>query len=324
MSLAVRLALLAPLVCAAPAFAQSPSAEAVVDAMQAISGKHKARASGAKGQCVSGVFKPSKDGVALSKSPLFSKAESPVVARFSMGGGNPAIGDNTKGVTRGFALRIDPDGDASEFVFISAPVFSFKSPEQMLAGLQARAPGADGKPDQDKIKAFSAANPETGRQAAHLAGRPVPASWASVPYWGVHAYALTDAAGKTTRAKLKFMNKAEAAGLSDDEAKAKGKDFYIAELTERLAKGPAEFDLVATIAQDGDALNDVTATWPEEARTSVTVGTVSIAKIEDNAACDAQTFDPTILAEGVAGPSEDPMFAIRSPAYAVSVVRRAK
>lgn len=321
---ALRLAIAAPLLCAAPAFAQAPSAEAIVDAQEALAGKHKARISGAKGQCVSGSFTPSKDGAALSKSPLFSKP-SPVVARFSMGGGNPAIPDSTKGVTRGFALRIDPQGDASEFVFISAPVFGAKTPEQMLAGLKARAPGPDGKPDQEKIKAFTAANPEAANQSKWLASKPIPASWTTTPYWGAHVFTLTDASNKATLAKLKFVPKQEAAGLSDDDAKAKGKDFYVAELTERLGKGPIAFDLVALAAKDGDPMNDVTAMWPdEETRSTVTLGTVSIAKIEDKAACDGQTFDPTVLAEGLAGPSEDPMFAIRSPAYAVSVTRRAQ
>lgn len=310
---------------AAPAIAEAPTAETIVNAQEALGGKHKARISGAKGQCVAGTFKPSADGKALSKSPLFAKAEQPVLARFSMGGGNPAIADFTKGVTRGFALRIDPDGEASEFVFISAPVFGAKTPEQMLAGLQARAPGPDGKPDPEKVKAFTAANPEAANQSKWLAGKPIPASWTTTPYWGAHAFTLTDAAGKATVAKLKFTPRQQAAGLSDDDAKAKGKDFYVAELTERLGKGPVTFDLVAVPAEDGDPMNDVTALWPdEETRPATMLGTVEIGKIEDAKACDAQTFDPTILAEGLAGPKDDPMFAIRSPAYAVSVVRRAQ
>lgn len=315
----------APLAFAAPAVAQAPGAETIVDAMQAISGKHKARISGAKGQCLTASFKPSKDGASLSKSPMFAKSELPAVARFSMGGGNPAIPDFTKGVTRGFALRIDPDGDASEFVFISAPVFGAKSPEQMLAGLQARAPQSDGKPDPEKVKAFAAQNPEAVRQSAWLAGHPIPASWATTPYWSAHAYTLTDAAGKATVAKLKFTPQAGEAGLTDDEAKAKGKDFYVAELTERLAKGPVAFDLAAIPMKDGDPMNDVTAIWPEEdKRATTTLGTVVISKLAEPALCDAQTFDPTVLADGVAGPKDDPMFAIRSPAYAISVVRRAQ
>lgn len=323
--LRLALALAGPFALSVPVLAQAPDINAIVNAQEAVAGKHKARISGAKGQCVAGTFKPSAEGKALSKSPMFAKAELPVVARFSMGGGNPVIPDFTKGVTRGFALRIDPEGDASEFVFISAPVFGAKNPDQMLAGLKARAPGPDGKPDQEKIKAFTAANPEAANQSKWLASKPIPASWATTPYWGAHAFTLTDASGKATVAKLKFTPKAEAAGLSDDDAKAKGKDFYVAELTERLAKGPVAFDLVAVPAKDGDPMNDVTALWPdEETRPATTLGTVEIAKIEQASACDGQTFDPTILAEGVAGPKDDPMFAIRSPAYAISVVRRAQ
>ena len=70
-------------------------------------------------------------------------------------------------------------------------------------------------------------------------------------------------------------------------------------------------------------MNDITSPWPDEKRKSVTLGTISITAIEDNATCDAGIFDPTQLAEGVAGPKGDPMFAIRSEAYAVSLSRRA-
>lgn len=63
----------------------------------------------------------------------------------------------------------------------------------------ARLPGPDGKPNPDEIKAFTDANPETGRQAAWLNARPVPASFAGVDYWGVHAHTLTNGQGETQR-----------------------------------------------------------------------------------------------------------------------------
>jgi catalase len=62
--------------------------------------------------------------------------------------------------------------------------------------------------------------------------------------------------------------------------------------------------------------------WPEESRKQVKLGTLAVTKIEDNAKCDTGIFDPTQLADGIAGPEEDPLFAIRSPAYAVSFSRR--
>ncbi|MCJ2032943.1 catalase family peroxidase [Methylobacterium sp. J-068] len=312
------------LVATGAASAQQADPQAIVDALFKAGGNQpNVRGSGAKGVCVTGGFTPSAEAPGLSKAPHFTKPL-PVTARFSMGGSNPKVSDKAKPVTRGFSMRIaDPAGDMV-FVFISAPVFGTKTPEQLLAFATVRAPGPDGKPDADKIKAFSAANPETTRQAAWLNARPIPASYAGVDYWGVHAYTLTDAKGTATVAKLKTVAVAGQLGLGDDEAKAKPDAFYADELKERLAQGPARFDLVAILGEAGDPTNDPTAPWPEESRKSVKLGTLAITALEPAATCDAATFDPVVdLPEGVAGPADDPMFAIRSPAYAISLSRRA-
>lgn len=306
------------------ASAEDADPGAIVNALVTAGGNQpKVRASGAKGVCVTGSFTPSSEAPGLSKAPHFTKTV-PVTARFSMGGSNAKISDKAKPVTRGFAMRLaDPSGDMV-FVVISAPVFSTKTPQQLLDFATVRAPGPDGKPDADKIKAFAAANPETTRQGAWLNARPVPASFAGVDYWGVHAYTLTDAKGAATVAKLKWVAAAGQLGLTDDELKAKSDSFYADELKERLAKGPANFDLVAILGEASDPVNDPTVAWPEENRKQVKLGTVAITAIEPDATCDAGTFDPVVsLPEGVAGPATDPMFAIRSPAYAVSLSRRA-
>lgn len=305
------------------AFAQAPDPEAVVNGMVALSGNHPGvRASGAKGVCVTGSFTPSPEAASLSKAPQFSK-QAPVTARFSMGGGNPNISDKTRAVTRGFAMRFgDADGDMT-FVFISAPVFGSRTPQQLMDGINARLPGPDGKQDADKVRAFLAANPETTRQAAWLNARPVPMSFAGVDYWGVHAYTLTNAGGQATVAKLKAVATAGQLGLTDEQLSAKPDSFYADELRDRLSKGPASFDLVATLGQPGDTVDDVTVAWPEQDRRAVKLGTISITALEPSATCDAATFDPVLdLPPGIAGPANDPMFQIRSPAYAVSLLRR--
>ncbi|UHC17983.1 catalase family peroxidase [Methylobacterium currus] len=320
LSLLASTAVLASLV--APVQAEEADPGAIVALQFAVSGDHKGvRASGAKGVCLKGSFTPAPDAATLSKAPQFAKPV-PVTARFSMGGGNPKISDKTKPTTRGFAMRMmDPAGDMT-FVVISAPVFSTKTPAQLLEFLKVRVPGPDGKPNAEAIKAFAAQNPETGRQAAWLNARPVPASFAGTDYWAVHAYTLTNAKGETTKAKLKFVA-ADKATLSDEELKAKPDAFYADELKERLARGPARFDLVAILAEPDDPTTDVTATWPEDERRTKTLGTLAIAGIEPDATCDAATFDPVVdLPVGIAGPADDPMFAIRSPAYAVSLSRR--
>jgi catalase len=221
-------------------------------------------------------------------------------------------------------MRLEDTAGDLVFVFISAPVFGSKSPEQLLQGIKVRLPGPDGKADANKIKAFVDANPETTRQAAWLNARPVPASFAAVDYWGVHAFTLTNTRAETTVTKLKFVAAAGQLGLTEDELKARDNNFYAQELTERLAKGPASFDLVAILSQAGDPLNDVTASWPEENRRQIKLGTLAITALEPAATCDANTFDPVVnLPDGIAGPANDPMFEIRSPAYAISLSRRA-
>ncbi|KQT90292.1 catalase family peroxidase [Methylobacterium sp. Leaf466] len=309
---------------ATSALGQDAEPQAIVDAQFATAGNQKGvRASGAKGVCVKGTFTPSTEAPSLTKAPHFAKTV-PVTARFSMGGSNAKISDKAKPVTRGFAMRLsDTTGDLV-FVIISAPVFSAKTPKQLLDFATVRIPGPDGKPDADKIKAFAAANPETTKQSAWLNARPVPASYAGVDYWGVHAYTLTNAKGDNTVVKLKTVATAGQLGLSDEDLKAKPDSFYADELKERLAKGPASFDLVAILSEAGDPTGDPTAMWPEENRKSVKLGTLAITALEPNATCDANTFDPVVdLPAGIAGPTDDPMFAVRSPAYAVSLSRRA-
>jgi catalase len=317
-------AILASLVAAGPAPAQSPDPEAIVDALFAVGGNHRnVRASGAKGVCVKGTFTPAPEAASLSKAPHFAKPV-PVTARFSMGGSNPNISDKAKPVTRGFAVRLDDPAGDMVLVLISAPVFAAKTPQQLLDFVTVRLPGPDGKPDPERIKAFTAANPETGRQAAWLNARPVPASFAGVSYWAVHAYTLTDREGRTRIAKLKAVPAAGQLGLGDDELKAKPDSFYADELETRLRAGPAAFDLVAILGEAGDPTDDVTAMWPEEDRRTAKLGVIAIAALEPKATCDAGTFDPVELPDGIAGPANDPLFAIRSPAYAISLSRRAQ
>lgn len=306
-----------------PAAAAEPSADKIIDALNTIFGKHGVRSSHAKGQCVKGTFKPSADAAGLTKSASLAK-EVAVLGRFSMGGGNPKIPDTAKAAVRGFAFRLDDGGKSSDFAFLNTPVQFAKNPTQFLGFLEARFPGADGKPDAAKIKAFSDANPETTNQGKWLAARPVPGSYVGANYWGVHAYTLTNAKGESRIVKFKLVPAAGEVGLSDDEAKAKPADFLVADLTERVGKGPAVFNLVAILGEAGDPTNDATAMWPEDKRKTVTLGALSVTGLEDNAKCDAGIFDPTQLADGIAGPKDDPLFEIRSPAYAVSLSRRAK
>ena len=307
-----------------PVMAQTVEPGAIVDVMRTLSGKQKARPSGAKGQCFIGTFTPTADAKALTKSVAFDKP-SRVVARFSVGSGNLKVADSSKAVNRGFSFRIDDGGKGqTEFVMVNAPINFVKSPAQMLAFLQARLPGADGKPDPEKIKAFSEANPETTLQGKYFASKPVPASWVGVSYWGVHGYTFTNASGAKQLVKFQMVPSGGDAGLTDDEAKAKPADFLVDELKDRLAaKTPAGFDMIAILGRAGDETTNATQMWvDEDKRQRIKVGTLTVAALEKNETCDSTFFDPLTLADGLAGPANDPLFEQRRPAYAISVTER--
>ncbi len=49
---------------------------------------------------------------------------------------------------------------------------------------------------------------------------------------------------------------------------------------------------------------------------------MSIEGAAPDAICDAVTFLPINLVEGITGPAEDPIFLVRWPAYVISFTRR--
>src|SRR3990170_4951147 len=134
---------------------------------------------------------------------------------------------------------------------------------------------------------------------------------------------FTNAKGETALVKYKAIPDAGELGLSDDEADAKGPNFYEDEMEDRLAKGPVTFELVAIRGRDGDPTNDPTLRWDDEdARETAPLGKVSIATLAPSATCDAFSFLPGNVADGIAGPANDPVFQARSGAYIVSFTRR--
>jgi catalase len=298
---------------------EPPRPDQLVDALNGVFGKHPGdRAAHTKGICLTGRFTPSPEAPSLSKAPQFAKPVG-IIGRFSLGGGNPQAPDNAQDNVRGLAVHFDlGSGANSDLVMISAPVFFVKTPALFVEFLQTVGSG-----DKDKLKAFLDAHPESTRQNAWLTSHPVPASYAGVDYFGVHAFTFTNAAGDSKIIKYKAIPEAGELGLTPDEVKAKGPDFYADELKERLAKGPIVFDLVAILGQKGDPTNDPTVRWnDEDTRVTAPLGKVVIDVIAPDATCNAFSFLPANLPDGIAGPTDDPIFAVRSPAYVVSLIRR--
>lgn len=128
---------------------------------------------------------------------------------------------------------------------------------------------------------------------------------------------LTNEGGDAKVVKLEVVPKDGEKSLSDDEAQAKGPDFAEAEFKDRLAKGPVAFDFIAILGRDGDPTGDPTLRWEgEDDRPTTALGTIEIDALAPNEKCDAITFLPTNLPDGIAGPSDDLIFPARRHAPA--------
>lgn len=294
----------------------------IVDALKAVAGNPpKVRASFAKGQCVRGTYTPSPEAGSITRSPNFTQPGR-VTARFSVGGGNPQVPDTNNLVLRGFSFRLESDGVTSDILTESAPVHFARTLDQMLAFLRARMPGADGKPDPEKVKIFSEANPETLNQAKFIVARPLPGSFAGVAYWGVHSFPATNVDGDTRYIKFKIVPSDGEVSLTADEAAGLAPDFLHRDLERRIANGGVRFDVLALLDRPGDPVMDVTERWPDEdARETVHLGTIEISSIEDGQPCDATIFNPANLAAGIGHPPDE-IFAARQQAYMISLAKR--
>ena len=296
----------------------------MVDAFEAANGKFEGyRRSGAKGICAVGEFVGSPEGRALSSASAFSGSPIPVIVRFSVGGANPKAADNSKG-QRNMALQFNlPGGETWQMGNISAPVFGASSPVQLLGRVESLRPDPATKAaDPAKVKAFVDANPEVLLQGKYFASQPVPASFGSVNYWGVHAFGFVNAKGETQFGKWIFEPVGGVAGLSDDEAKARGATFLFDELRQRAQAGKLAFNFNLELAQASDKIDSATVPLPE-GRKKLMLGMLKVTSVAPDAGGDCLniTFNPMVLPKGVTG-SADPMLAARAAPYGVSLGRR--
>ncbi len=311
------------------AAAQTPAAapvdpNAFLNQFEATFGKFDGfRRSGAKGICATGEFVGSADARALSTSSAFSGRPVPVIVRFSVGGANPKAPDNARS-QRNLALQFDlPNGEQWQMGNISAPVFGASSPQQFFGRLASLQPdAATGKPDADKVKAFADANPEVLLQGKYYAAQPVPASFGTVNYWGVHAFGFVNASGNRQFGKWIFEPVAGVQGLSDDEAKAKGPVFLFDDLRQRVKAGQVAFNFNLELAQAGDRIDSATVPLPE-GRKKVNLGLLKVTSVAEDGGgpCLTITYNPMVLPKGVE-PSADPMIAARAAPYGIGLSRR--
>lgn len=276
-----------------------------------------------KGLCALGEFVGAKEAQAYSRSALFSGKPVPVVARFSIAGGNPKVADTAKSA-RGMALEFAlPGGQPQHITMINTPMFGATQPKTFFDNLVATKPDPKtGQADPQKLKAFLDSHPDARGQFEFLKTHNPPVSYANSAYFGIHTFKFINKDDKTTLVKWRFVPADGEKRLTDAQLKTMPHDFLAQELIDRTKKGPARWDMLVTIGHAGDPETDPTKLWPGD-RKEFKAGTLTIssAMAQDSAACAKINYDPLVMADGIAA-TDDPILKFRSPSYAVSFSRR--
>lgn len=313
------------LLAAWPALAaEPPAADQVVAAIEGVFGATQGeRRNHTKGLCATGEFVGNPVVAAYSRSSLFSGKPIPVIARFSLSGGNPKAPDTARS-GRGMALQFKlPKGQLHQMAMLNTPMFGAATPQTFLDLMLASKPDpATGKPDPEKLKAFKDSHPDNAGQAGFLAANNPPASFAESSYWGIHTFKFVDKKNKETLVRWQFVPQDGERRLSDEELKTAGADFLAQKLIVRAKQGPVRWDMMLTIGQPDDPQDDPTQPWPE-GRQRIKAGTLSItaAMAQPGGPCETINYDPLVMADGIK-PTSDPVLLFRSPAYAVSFGKR--
>lgn len=296
------------------------SAPDMVDALNNTFGRHAGkRASHAKGFCASGEFLPDPAASGFAASDLFAMASVPAVVRFSVGGGNPAVSDKSRSL-RGLAIHLAAPTESWDMVLGSEPVFFAADPASFVSFLNARiADPVTKKPDPAKIASHNLAHPDGILQPALLAAHAAPSSYASTPYFSNNAFVFHGAAARRQVARLILRPLSRTLYLSAADEADFPDDFLEAEMTARLARAPVEFEILAQLPAESDALLDPSKPWVGTGM--VALGLLRIRSIEPEASCNARVFSPLTLPAAIT-PTDDPILAARAPAYAVSKARR--
>ncbi len=307
-----------------PVAAEEVSAPQVVEAIEGAFGVTPGqRRNHIKGTCALGEFFGTPEAARISRSPLFSGKPIPVVARFSVSGGNPKAPDTAKS-GRGMALEFKlPKGQLHHITMLNTPMFGAANPQTFFDLMQALRPDpATGKPDPEKMKAFKASHPDNLTQAEYLALNNPPTSYAQSAFWGIHTFKFIDRKNKVTLVRWQFVPQDGEKRLSDEELKTAGPNFLETALIERAQQGGVRWDMMVSVGQPGDSEDDPTQLWPAD-RKRFKAGTLTIASAmpQKGAECEPINFDPMIMADGIA-PTNDPVLRFRSPAYAVSFAKR--
>ena len=297
----------------------------VVETLEGTFGVHPGlRRNHAKGTCAAGEFVGQTAAQELSRSALFSGTHISVLARFSVGGGNPNVADTDAALPRGMALEFHlPGGALQHMTMVNEPIFGGATPASFNDALIAARPDPKtGRPDAGKLSDYLASHPDARPLAEWSKQHGPTATYYQSTYYSIHTFEFLDAKNTAHPVKWRFVPQDGVKELTAAQVASAPHDFLERSLIDRVHKKKVLWDMVVYVGEPGDPLDNPSLAWPESRRHFV-AGTLTISEAvpQRGAACENVNFDPLVIADGIA-PSNDPVLLFRSPAYAVSFGKR--
>jgi catalase len=276
----------------------------------------------AKGVMLTGTFTPSTEAATLTKAPHIARESTPVTVRFSDSTGIPLVPDNDPNANpRGFAIRFNlAEHVHTDIVSHSTDGFPTRTGQEFLELLTALATSDPKNLAGTPLEAFLGSHPKA--LAFVQAPKPAPSSFARESYFGVTAMKFTNKDGVSRFGRYRIIPEAGNDHLDETATAAKGPDYLMTEIVERVGKAPVRFKVLVQIANDGDVVDDATNHWPEN-RKVLEFGTLNLtAPVADTAREQKQIiFDPIPRVDGIE-PSDDPLLELRAAIYLISGRRR--
>jgi catalase len=151
--------------------------------------------------------------------------------------------------------------------------------------------------------------------------KPAPVSYAALASFGVNTFKFTNAKGVVTFGRYQLQPAAGEQFLDNEQVSKMGPDYLTDEIRDRVRSGPVKFTLFLQVATKEDKIDDPSIAWPDT-RKKIELGTIQITKaVADSQVAEKKLlFTPGALIPGIE--AADPMIAMRSAAYIVSLSRR--
>jgi catalase len=298
-------------------------AEDLLKQFDQIFGLHPGfRPAHAKGLMLTGTFAVADGAERLTKAPHIRRATTPVTARFSNSTGIPQIPDSSPDANpRGLAIRFDlAEHVHTDIVSHSTDGFPTHTGQEFLELLRAIATSGPDVPSPKPVEVFLGSHPAA--LAFVQTPKPFPVSLAQETFFGVTAFAFTNAEGQTKFGRYRIVPELGNAYLPDEEVAKMAPNYHFDEIAERVGQGPVRFKILVQVAGEGDVVNDATKHWPET-RELVELGVLELTEVVPESVAQQKhiIFDPIPRTEGIEA-SADPLLELRAAIYLLSGRRR--